>query len=124
KICDFWQRLGAAVVEMSPEEHDAALAATSHLPHLVAAALAASTPEELLPLAASGWRDTTRIARGEHAGWAPIFGANRENVLAALARFEKALDEIRTGLEGDGAILGEVLDQAQQMKSKRDALGD
>ena len=124
ETCEFWRSLGAAVVEMSPQEHDMALAATSHLPHLVAAALAAATPEELLPLAASGWRDTTRIAGGEHAIWRPIFAANRENVLAALEHFEKSLGEIRAGLAGDDRQLMDLLERAQRMKSKRDALGD
>ena len=50
---------------MTPAKHDAALAMTSHLPHLVAVALAAATPTELLPLTASGWRDTTRVAGGD-----------------------------------------------------------
>ena len=58
-------------------EHDEALAATSHLPHLIASALALATPKDLLPLAASGWRDTTRIAGGDPELWRAIFDANR-----------------------------------------------
>ena len=65
EVSGFWESLGANVTTMTPAEHDAALAMTSHLPHLVAVALAAATPTELLPLAASGWRDTTRIAGGD-----------------------------------------------------------
>ena len=72
EISGFWQSLGARVTTMSPAEHDKALAATSHLPHLVAAALAAATPEDLLPLAASGWRDTTRVAGGDPKLWQAI----------------------------------------------------
>ncbi|HEX7447409.1 MAG TPA: prephenate dehydrogenase/arogenate dehydrogenase family protein, partial [Pirellulales bacterium] len=53
----FWRDLGSRVVEMEAAEHDRALAATSHLPHLAAAALAAATPPELLPLTAGGWAD-------------------------------------------------------------------
>jgi prephenate dehydrogenase len=75
EITGFWQSLGARVTTMSPAEHDKALASTSHLPHLVAAALAAATPEKLLPLAASGWRDTTRVAAGDTNLWQPIFAA-------------------------------------------------
>ena len=65
EVSGFWQSLGANVAQMTPAEHDAALAVTSHLPHLVAVALAAATPTELLPLTASGWRDTTRVAGGD-----------------------------------------------------------
>jgi prephenate dehydrogenase len=55
----FWQAVGGRIVRMSPAEHDVALAQTSHFPHLLASALAAATPDELLALTGSGWRDTT-----------------------------------------------------------------
>ena len=83
---------------MTPAEHDAALATTSHLPHLVAAALAAATPHELLPLAASGWRDTTRVAGGDPQLWQPIFAANRQHVLDSLDRLNQVLASIRETL--------------------------
>ncbi len=59
-----WQALGARTTCMSPEQHDVALAQTSHLPHILAAALAGATPRELLPLTATGWQSTTRVASG------------------------------------------------------------
>jgi prephenate dehydrogenase len=125
RICEFWRSLDAEVIKMSPAEHDAALAATSHLPHLVAFALAAATPHDLLPLAASGWRDTTRIAAADPKIWEPIFAANRVEALAALARFEKIIGELRSALEaGDETRLLSVLEKAREIKSKRDALGD
>ena len=98
EITGFWQSLGAHVTTMTPAEHDAALAATSHLPHLVAAALAAATPEKLLPLAASGWRDTTRVAAGDPKLWQPIFATNRQHVLAALDRFVEKIAGLRESL--------------------------
>jgi prephenate dehydrogenase len=110
---------------MTAVEHDTALAATSHLPHLVAFALAAATPQDLLPLAASGWRDTTRIAGGDPNMWRPIFAANREEVLAALGRFEGLIAEMRAALSaGDDKRLLEIIEQARKTKTKRDALGD
>jgi prephenate dehydrogenase len=125
RIAEFWRNVGAEVVEMSPAEHDAGLAATSHLPHVVAFALAAATPQHLLPLAASGWRDTTRIAGGDPNLWRPIFTSNREQILAALERFEQSIGELRDALSaGDDRRLLEILEQAGKIKSKRDALGD
>ena len=124
-IVQFWQNLGAAVVEMGPAEHDDALAVISHLPHLVASALAYSTPKELLPLAASGWRYTTRIAGGDPALWRAIVAANRQHVLDALVRFDEALAVIREALEqGDDEQLFGFLERAKWVKSSRDALGD
>jgi prephenate dehydrogenase len=121
----FWRSLGADVVTMSPAEHDAALAATSHLPHLVAYALAFATPNELLPLAASGWRDTTRIAGSDPNLWRPIFAANRAHVLEALDRFTEVVALVRESLEtGDDQELYGILERAQRTKSHRDALGD
>jgi prephenate dehydrogenase len=121
----FWQGLGAHVTSLTPAEHDAALAATSHLPHLLAAALAAATPRELLPLAASGWRDTTRVAGGDPGLWQPIFATNREHVVAALDRLLHELSACRNALEqADDQSLLQMLEKAQRMKRSRDALGD
>ena len=119
------ERSARDVVVMSPAEHDEALAAASHLPHLIAAALALSTPKELLPLAASGWRDTTRIAGGDPDMWRAIFATNRQEVLAALKRFECWTNEIREILTlGQDERLLRLLERAQWMKANRDALGD
>ena len=125
EITGFWQSLGARVTTMTPSAHDAALAATSHLPHLVAAALAAATPEKLLPLAASGWRDTTRVAAGDPKLWQPIFATNRTHVLAALDRFMEKISALREALDqsNDHQLL-RILDQAKTIKRSRDALGD
>src|SRR5262249_29527619 len=80
----FWQTLGYRVRVMDPREHDQALAFTSHLPHLVASALAGILPEDLVDLTATGFRDTTRIAAGDPNLWTAIFLQNREAVRAAL----------------------------------------
>jgi prephenate dehydrogenase len=125
EITGFWQSLGANVTTMTPPAHDAALAATSHLPHLVAAALAAATPQDLLPLAASGWRDTTRVAAGDPKLWQPIFATNRSHVLAALDRFLRSVTAVREALDqADDRQLLRILEQAKTIKRRHDALGD
>lgn len=103
RIAGFWKALGANVVEMSPEAHDMALAETSHLPHLAAAALAAALSPDNSPLTASGFRDTTRIASGDPDLWTAIFLGNRQQVLASLTKFDQLLAEFRQALEHNDA---------------------
>lgn len=122
QIVEFWQAIGAKTQVMGPADHDRALAATSHLPHLVAAALASSTPETWLPLAATGWADATRIAAGDPDLWTQIFASNRESLLEALDRYDEQLDRLRNAVEKrDWQAAGDCLTHAQRI---RDALGD
>ncbi len=121
KLTEFWTALGARVVKMKPTEHDRALAAISHAPHVVAAALAAATPLSDLALAAGGWLDTTRIAAGDVSLWQQILLANSANVLAAIDRFEKKLAALRSAIERRNADdLEKLLAEAKQV---RDAVG-
>lgn len=122
EMTQFWQSLGARVVRMSPAAHDEALARTSHLPHLIASALAVATPAELLPLTAGGWLDATRIAAGDVELWREIFLANRGCTLNALAEFERVLTEFRQALEAaDPDRLAALLAEG---KRRRDAVGN
>jgi prephenate dehydrogenase len=117
----FWKGLGSRTVRMSPDDHDRALATTSHLPHALAAGLAGVTPPEWLPLTAGGFRDVTRIAAADPWLWAAIFEANREAVLAALRAFAGRMDEFTRLLEsGDRDGLVRWLSEGKQV---RDALG-
>jgi len=121
-VAALWSSLGANVVRMPPVEHDRILAGTSHLPHLTASALAAATPEHDLPLVASGWLDTTRVAAGDPELWRQIFATNRAHLLTALGRYEQVLATLRRALErGDEAKLVEVLAEA---KRRRDAIAN
>lgn len=118
----FWQALGAKTVRVTPQEHDVAIAATSHLPHLVASALAAATQANDLPLAGSGWSDTTRVAAGDAELWRQILLDNRVHTLKALDRFEKLVAAFRLALEaGDSAALATLLTQG---KRNRDFVGN
>lgn len=121
-VRDFWESLGAVSVVMSPEEHDRAVAVTSHLPHLVASAIAAATPAEYVTLTAGGWQDTTRIAAGDPLLWRQIFLANRANLQAALERFDHTLKMLRLAVEaGDAAGLERLLTEGKRI---RDAVGN
>ena len=96
--------------DLFAEAHDEVVAAISHLPHLVAAALAGVTPEKYLPHAARGWSDSTRIAGGDPELWRQIFSQNRENVLSSLATFQGAIAAFRKALEtGDSESLIRLL---------------
>lgn len=98
-----WKGIGAHVTSMSPEMHDAALAASSHAPHLIAMAymnsiLAQEDGHRILSLAGPGFRDFTRIAAAEPNMWRDIFSANRTEILQQihylqhmLGRYEAAL---------------------------------
>jgi prephenate dehydrogenase len=121
RTCDFWSALGATVHIMSPAAHDRALAATSHLPHLVAAALARTMAKEDLPLTSGGWRDSTRIAAGDVELWSQILLDNCDNVAESVKRFEKSLAGFRAAIErGDRRRLAKLLTEAKQV---RDAVG-
>ena len=99
QVAAFWHALGTRVRMMDPEEHDRAVALTSHLPHLTASALAATVPAALLDLTATGFRDSTRLAAGSPNVWTAIFHANRDAVLAALDAYRDRLDQFRRARE-------------------------
>jgi prephenate dehydrogenase len=95
----FWRSLGARVVRMSPKSHDRAIAYTSHLPHLAAAALSILLPDEYKQVVASGFRDTTRIAAGDPGLWSAIFLENAGPLLESLKEYERVLNEFRKALK-------------------------
>ena len=99
KATDVWSAVGAQVLKMSPENHDAAFAAVSHLPHLLAFAYFSAVVNQpagrdFLSLAGPGFRDFTRIAASSPETWRDILVANREEVLKQSQRFRQALDAL------------------------------
>jgi cyclohexadieny/prephenate dehydrogenase len=117
----FWEALGARAEIVGAEEHDRALALTSHLPHLAAAALAAVVPPELIRLTATGFRDTTRLASGDPALWAAIFLSNRAAVLAALEQLDGQLERFRQALTAaDRERLEGLLREGKQVRDRAD----
>lgn len=121
-LVEFWSSLGAEVVIETAERHDQILAATSHLPHLVASALAAATPIDQLRLTATGWADTTRIAAGDPELWQQILLGNHQQVLSALGRFESLLGEMREAIAAQHA--SKLKDFLAEGKHHRDAVGN
>jgi prephenate dehydrogenase len=121
-IPQFWEQLGMRMVVMSPEAHDRAVAATSHVPHVVAAGLASLLEQGQFPLAATGFLDTTRIAAGDPDLWTAILVNNARPVSEQLARLLERLDELRGALDrADVQMIRNFLDTA---RANRNALND
>ena len=114
-----WRALEADVEHMQVERHDEVLAATSHLPHLLAFGLVDSLAKrnenlEIFRYAAGGFRDFTRIAGSDPVMWHDIFLANREAVLRTLDTFRSDLDALRDAVDaGDGHQLLGVFTRAR-----------
>lgn len=120
-IGGFWAAVGSTVFMMPPKEHDKLLAATSHAPHLMAAAIALATPAAAQQFTAGGWRDTTRIAAGDPELWADILLDNAADVARALARIAAGAEKMLAAIEsGDRRRLMALLARA---KEERDAVG-
>lgn len=121
-VHQLWAALGADVEHMRVERHDEVLAATSHLPHLLAFNLVDSLAKrnenlEIFRYAAGGFRDFTRIAGSDPVMWHDIFLANREAVLRTLDTYRSDLDALREAVEaGDGHQLLGVFTRARMAR--------
>jgi len=119
-----WEQCGARVLQMKPQEHDALLAAVSHLPHVLAFALVehiarSETPDRMFALAGGGFRDFTRIASSSPEMWRDICLANREALLAELDGYRAELDAVRAMLErGDGEALEGFFSRAREARAR------
>lgn len=121
RLAGFWEALGARVVQIAPDEHDLAMAATSHMPHAVAVALAAFLPDEFAGLTGTGFSDTSRLAAGDPDMWLQIFLDNRQHVGNSIRNFIEELQQLAELIEdADATELEKYLTRA---KKKRDALG-
>ncbi|MDP2418353.1 MAG: prephenate dehydrogenase/arogenate dehydrogenase family protein [Hydrogenophaga sp.] len=118
-----WTALGCHVKQMSPEAHDAAYAAVSHLPHLIAFALMNAVKgqaqgEEFLSLAGPGFRDFTRIAASDPSVWRDILISNREELLAQSKHFQRALHALEVAVSsGNPDALETLIHQASKTRS-------
>ena len=118
KATDVWSAIGAQVLKMTPENHDAAFAAVSHLPHLLAfayfsAVVKQPAGKDFLALAGPGFRDFTRIAASDPAVWRDILISNREEILKQSLRFRHTLDALEHVIRsGNTEALEDLLRQA------------
>lgn len=118
KAVDVWTALGCRVLKMSPEEHDAAFAAVSHLPHLIAFALMNAISgqphgKDYLSLAGPGFRDFSRIAASDPKVWRDILVSNREELLAQSKIFQRNLHALELMISsGNTEALEGLLEQA------------
>ncbi|WP_166252104.1 bifunctional prephenate dehydrogenase/3-phosphoshikimate 1-carboxyvinyltransferase [Marinobacter salicampi] len=119
KLRSLWQGCGATVLTMSVAHHDEVLAATSHLPHLIAFSLVdtlAGEDEnlEIFRYAAGGFRDFTRIAASDPVMWHDIFLSNQQAVLRVIDHFTEDLGQLRAAIaDQDGATLLRVFSRAK-----------
>ena len=106
KIAAMWHSLGAETVLMPVDEHDEVLAATSHLPHLIAFSLVDTLANDsqnssIFRYAAGGFRDFTRIASSDATMWRDIMLANRDEVLKASRLFRENLEKLEQAVAGE-----------------------
>ena len=123
KATDAWAGIGAQVLRMTAENHDAAFAAVSHLPHMLAFAYfnsVAGQPagRDFLSLAGPGFRDFTRIAASDPIVWRDILISNREEVLKQSQRLRHALDAMDQALKsGNGEALEDMIRNASEARA-------
>jgi prephenate dehydrogenase len=124
RVREMWRSVGAEVLEMDPAHHDEVLAATSHLPHMLAYTLVDMLGRmeervEMFRYAAGGFRDFTRIASSDPQMWHDICIANRDALVSALDRFQEdlgvAIDAIR---DGDGETVKELFARAKVLRDR------
>ena len=123
KATSLWTALGCKVVQMSPQAHDAAYAAVSHLPHLIAFSLMNSISgqaqgADYLSLAGPGFRDFSRIAASDSKMWRDILIANREELLAQSKIFQQTLQSLEKLIAAsDGDALEQQLEKASDTRA-------
>ncbi|MHB1124650.1 MAG: prephenate dehydrogenase [Ramlibacter sp.] len=123
RAVQLWEALGSHVQQMTPEAHDAAFAAVSHMPHLIAFALMQSITsqphgKEFLSLGGPGFRDFTRIAASDAKMWRDILLANKQELLEQCHAFRRSLQAMELMIEtGNGDGLEDVIDKASRTRA-------
>ena len=122
KVRAMWEATGAEVVDMGVRHHDDVLAATSHLPHMLAYTLVDCLARmdhrtDIFRYAAGGFRDFTRIASSDPTMWHDVCVANRESLLSVLQQFSDELNQLAAAIEaGDSKTLFDIFQRAKQAR--------
>jgi len=125
QVRHMWQQAGADVFEMEVEHHDVVLAATSHLPHVLAFNLVGMLAQredcdEVLRYAAGGFRDFSRIASSDAVMWRDICLGNRSAILELLQQYRSGLDKIEQAIrQDDGDYLIDIFGRAKRARDTR-----
>lgn len=123
-VTRLWQMTGAIVERLPADKHDRVLAATSHLPHVLAFGLVdllaeRNEREDIFRYAAGGFRDFTRIASGDPVMWRDICLTNPAEILLVLDQYQEKLSGLRNMIDNaDGAALQEVFTRSQSAREK------
>jgi len=125
KVRLMWQATGADVVDMDVNQHDVVLAATSHLPHVLAFNLVGMLAQrddcvDVLRYAAGGFRDFSRIASSDAVMWRDICLSNSEAILELIAQYQQGLTQLEHAIkQQDGDTLKTVFERAKQARDTR-----
>lgn len=121
-VASLWELTGAVVESLSPSQHDRVLAATSHLPHVLAFALVDTLAkqqeaEEIFRYAAGGFRDFSRIASSDAVMWRDVCLSNRDAILESMDKLDDHLKQLRVAIESsDGAAIETIFARAKQAR--------
>ena len=124
-VTDMWHSCGAIVETLDAEQHDRVLAATSHLPHVIAYALVNAVAEttyvqKIFDFAAGGFRDSSRVASSDPTMWRDICLENREAILEMTARYRSELENVERLIEqGDGQGLYDLFETCKKVRDAR-----
>jgi len=130
RVKTMWETVGAHVETLEVEQHDRVLAATSHLPHVVAYAMVETLSktnfvDEIFHYAAGGFRDLSRIASSDPTMWRDICLENKTAILEMVDAYQRTLDAIKTQIETDDAEgLFEIFNHAKKTRDSHVHLGD
>lgn len=123
-VSSLWSLTGANVEILEPEQHDRVLAATSHLPHVLAFALVDTLAtqqeaEEIFRYAAGGFRDFSRIASSDAVMWRDVCLSNRDAILDSMDRLDVHIKRLRASIaEGDGQAIEETFQRAKKARDE------
>ncbi len=124
KVREMWEQTGALVDEMAVDHHDQILAATSHLPHVLAYSLVhtllqTDEAEDIFRFAAGGFRDFSRIASSDPVMWRDVCIANRVAIVDVIERYQQDLEYLKTSIEtSDSAALESLFETAKLARDR------